>query len=335
MEITDAIFGGGTPNYGKLAAQSEKKRQGIIGLGLNQINAVYGGGTAPFYSPADNQRMSKTAWSAYGKNQPLYQLNKQGEFSPFYAPKPPRQADGLDSALMHVPVLSATGSLADSIKTGDYSGGLKNAAINIGTGGMFDSIKSLFGSDTPTPREIVNKQLRKGQLFNAPEYKTFKGYGKEFYDAREKAYTDSALPQLADQYQDARKNTVYGLSNVGLSGSSVGDEANYKLEKAMNSGKQTVADNAIGQSNALRQQVESSRQAAINQLYQTGDPSQALKTAIGSASQFENPGGFAPLANGFGDVMNQFYINKLLSAYSGGKPAGVGETNTSNYFAKV
>ena len=115
----------------------------------------------------------------------------------------------------------------------------------------------------------------------------------------------------------------------------VGDEANYKLEKAMNTGKQTVADNAIGQANELRKQVEDSRQQAINQLYQTGDPSQALKTAINSASSFENPGGFAPLVNTFGDVMNQFYINKLLSAYTGGTAAMNGQQNSANYFAKV
>lgn len=332
MELTDAIFGSGTPNYGAMGQASEKKRQGIINLGMQQLNAVYGGGSAPFYTMAGSKPLSSMEWHAFGKRQPYYKQNKGGKFTPFYAPKAPRQTDGVDATLQRIPVLSATGSLADTIKTGDWSGGLKNAAINIGTGGMFDSIKSLFGSDdVPTEREIVNKQLRKGQLFNAPVERTFKGYQPEFYQAREKAYTDFALPQLADQYQSARDNTTFGLSNVGLSGSSVGEKARFKLEKAMNTGRQNVAEEGINQSNKLRDQVEQSRQQAIQQLYQTGDPTQALKTAINTSSTFERPGGFNQLANGFGDVMNQFYIQKLIQGYN--QPVS-GNSNPT-YFAPV
>lgn len=331
MELTDAIFGSGTPKYGAMAQQSEKKRQGIINLGMQQLNAVYGGGTAPFYTMASGPQFSKGNWNLFGKNQTYYNQNKKGVFSPYYAPKPPHQADGIDSTLKSIPVLSSMGSLGDTIKTGDWSGGLKDAAIGIGSGGIASSLMSLFAKDPPTPRELVNKQLRRGQLFNAPETRTFKGYQPEFFQAREKAYTDFALPQLADQYQNARENSIYGLSNVGLSGSSVDTKQKFKLEKAMNSGRQNVAEEGINQSNRLKDQVEQSRQQAIQQLYQTGDPSQALKTAINTSASFERPGGFNQLANGFGDVMNQFYIQKLLQGYN--QPVS-GNSNPT-YFAPV
>lgn len=333
MELTDAIFGSGTPNYGAMGQQSEKKRQGIINLGMQQLNAVYGGGSAPFYTMAGNQPLTKTAWSGYGKNQTYYKQNKQGVFSPYYAPKQKEGARGIESTLNRVPLVGGvTSNLNEAVRSGDFATGAKNAAIDIGTGGIYGAIKGLFGSgDPPTPRELVNKQLRSGQLFNSPETKTFKGYQPEFYQAREKAYTDFALPQLADQYQSARDNTTFGLSNVGLSGSSVGEKARFKLEKAMSTGRQNVAEEGINQSNKLRDQVEQSRQQAIQQLYQTGDPTQALKTAINTSASFERPGGFNQVANGFGDVMNQFYIQKLLQGYN--QPVS-GNSNPT-YFAPV
>jgi hypothetical protein len=102
----------------------------------------------------------------------------------------------------------------------------------------------------------------------------------------------------------------------------------------MSAGRQGVADEAINQGNQLRDQVEQSRQNAIQQLYQTGDPTQALKSAISSSSSFERPATFGALANGFGDVMNQYYIQKLIQGYSNPTTVG-GYSDNSNptYFA--
>lgn len=338
MEITDAVFGGSSPNYGKLAAQSEKKRQGIINLGLQQLNAVYGGGTAPFYQQAPTAPMNKAAWRSYGKQTPYYTINKGGNFAPYWAPKqaktPGTATKFFEATGVGIPG-DITGSIAGGIRTGDWGGAIKDIGLNALTGGVWGGIKSLFGEDPPTPREIVNKRARSGNLFYAPEMKTFKGYTPEFYAAREKAYTDNALPQLADQYKTARDSTIYGLSNSGLGESTVGDQAKFRLEKAMNAGRQGVADEAINQGNQLRDQVEQSRQQAIQQLYQTGDPTQALKSAISSSSSFERPATFGALANGFGDIMNQYYIQKLIQGYSNPVIAGGGYSDNSNpiYFA--
>ncbi len=333
MELTDAIFGGGTPNYGAMGQQSEKKRQGIINLGMQQLDAVYGGGTAPFYTMANSQPLSKTAWNTFGKNQSFYKQNKKGIFSPYYAPKPTERATGAMNTFEAVGTGipgDITGSIVMGARTGDWGQAGKDIIANALTGGAYGGFKQLFGKKDPTPRERVNKELTRGQLFNAPEMKTFKGYQPEFCQARGKAYTDFALPPLAEQYQSARDNTLFGLSNVGLTGSTVDDKAKYKLEKAMNTGRQGIADESINQGNQLRNAIEQSRQQAIQQLYQTGDPTQALKTAINTSSIAERPSGFASLANGFGDVMNQFYIQKLLQGYQ--NPVGGQQTNQT-YFA--
>lgn len=333
MELTDDIFGGGTPNYGAMGQQSEKKRQGIINLGMQQLNAVYGGGSAPFYTMANSQPLSKGAWNTFGKNQTYYQQNKKGVFSPYYAPKNPAQVPiGVKVAQLASPNVPGDPSapLLTGLSTGDWKKAGQQFLDSFKPGAFLKVFTNLFAKDPLTPRELVNRKTSRGQLFNAPETKTFKGYQPEFYQAREKAYTDFALPQLSDQYQNARENSIYGLSNVGLSGSSVDTKQKFKLEKAMNSGRQNVAEEGINQSNQLKNQVEQSRQQAIQQLYQTGDPSQALKTAINTSAGFERPGGFNQLANGFGDVMNQFYIQKLLQGYQ--NPVGGGQ-ESQTYFA--
>jgi hypothetical protein len=312
MEITDSFFGG-SPNYGALGQRSEKKRQKIIDLGLNQINAVYGGGTAPFYTMANGNDGTK-----FDPHSSYYSLTGKG-FQPYWMPGGKKPGSQFQN--------SEAGSNA-----GFAAGIVSGIPFSELLGSKF--LGGLFGK-TESPRDIARKAFRRGQLFNAPENKTFKGYTPEFYAAREKAYTENALPQLADQYQSARNSTIYGLSDAGLSGSTVGDQARYRLERAMNAGRQNVADEAINQGNQLRDQVEQSRQRAIQQLYQTGDPTQALKGAISSSAGFERPSTFGALANGFGDVMNQYYIQRLLQGYQNQTNAasGVGGGGSPTYFA--
>lgn len=334
---TGDIFFGNAPNYGALAAKSEKKRQGIINLGLDQINAVYGGGSAPFYSMASASPFTKAQWSGGAKNNTYYTLGPSGKFKPYYAPKQAKGPSGLQrtSELLGTAVPGdITGDVLKGIRTGDWKEAGANILLNAATGGVFSFANNLFGGgDTPTPRELVNKQMRRGQLFSAPEYRTFEGFQPEFYQRREKAYRDFALPQLADQYQSANQQLVYGMSNQGLRGSSVDDKARFQLEKTMTQGKQGVADEAINQSNQLKNRVEESRQSAINQLYQTSNPSQAVQSAIANASQFQQPSSFAPLANTFANLANQYYTQQLLASYKNGGRQQPVENNL--YYAPI
>lgn len=339
MEITDFLSGPKAPNYGALAKKSEKKRQGIINLGLKQLGAVYDGGDAPFYTVAGGSGFSENAWNKTGKNNQYYSINSKGNFTPFYAPKSSyNPASGFQKGTELAGSMfpgDITGDVLEGIRTKDYGQAAKNILLNAATGGVFSFARRLFGKEKkpPSVRQVVNEKLKAGQLYSAPNIQSFKGFQPEFYKAREDAYTNYALPQLADQYQDTNKAQVYGLSNTGLSDSSIAKDARYQLEKTTNAGRQQIADSAIDQGNQLRQQVAADRKAATDLLYQSSDPSRAVQQAITTSSQIPQFSTFAPIANLFGNLANQYYMNQLIKQYQ--QPAGQVDKTPQSYFAPI
>jgi hypothetical protein len=290
------LFGdlfGGAPDYGKLAAKSERNRRGIVDLGTQQINALYQGGSAPFYS------LAKQPGEKFSTKNTYYSL-QGGKFKPYWAPKGRKPAGQ-----------SADPLIPNSLfKLPDAFGGFANKTLNFG-----GAINSVFGGDDKSPREIARRSFNQNQLFKAPNMETFEGFQQPFYDERAKAYENFALPQLGDQYRNARDAMVYGLSNRGLNQSTIADRGRYDLEKTTGSAKQQIVDTGIGQANQLKQDVEASRQNALKQLYQTADPAQAFQSAINTSSQFRNPSVFAPLGNMFAGLANQYMTSQLLKGY--------------------
>jgi hypothetical protein len=96
----------------------------------------------------------------------------------------------------------------------------------------------------------------------------------------------------------------------------VQDKALSDLTLATGRQQQQIADNATGTAQALRKQVEDARQSAIDQLYQTADPSQALRGATATAAQFKIPQTFTPLLNAFSGIANQYAMNQLFNNYN-------------------
>lgn len=293
--MANLLFGGGT-DWGRLASRSEKNRTGIVNLGMDQINAVFSGGSAPFYDLANQPGQKFSSKGTY------YSL-QGGKFKPFWAPKGARPSGQAAPA-------SIPGSIIGSPVT-DPIGGVGNKLL-----GVDKFINSLFGDDK-SPRDIAREKFKKGLLFSGPQEQTFEGFQPEFFDKRAKAYVDYALPQLGDQYRDARDATIYGLSNRGLSNSTIASRANRRLEDTVGEGKQSIAESGINQANQLKKEIEDRRQQTIQQLYQTADPSQAFQSAISSASQFRQPSVFAPLTNMFSNLANQYYINQAIKGYQG------------------
>jgi len=324
--VTGALTGGlinpGPVDYGKIAARNERKRQGIINLGLQQINALYGGGTAPFYSLAQTTPFSRSEWGHGGKDQTFYHLSNQGTFAPYYAHmnNGPSVESGSLAGAKYGSIVPGTGTLVGS-SIGGIVGGLRGhdvqgAGLSAGTGGAYGLIKGLFGGDEPSIREQVNKRLKKGLLFNAPENQTFEGFQPSFYDKRAQDYTNYALPQLGEQYRTNRNALLYGLSNRGLlNDSSVATQARSGLERTVGQGRQAIADEAQNQAMNLRQQVENSRQQSIQQLYQSADPAQAFQSALNTTAQFHQPSAFAPISDMFSNLAKQYYTQRILNSY--------------------
>jgi hypothetical protein len=298
MSFTGTLSGGligETPNYAALAKKSEARRKGVIDLGLKQIGAVFDGGAAPFYS------LANAGGSKFDPKSTYFFQDKKGGFVPYWAPKGAKPSGTYNYS-----------GIGKALNTG----GFDLAAMGVMKG--LGLTKALGFGDEDSPKEIAMKAFRRGQLFNAPNEQTFTGFGPEFFQSRTKAYTDYAMPQVAEQYLDARNAQTYGLSNRGLLSSSLADQARSRLERTAGQSRQAVAEEGINQANTLKRNVETSRQNAINQLYQTADPARAFQSAISSASQLGVPSPFAPITNMFANLAQQYYTNQLLKGYQQG-----------------
>lgn len=212
-----------------------------------------------------------------------------------------------------------------------YFGQAKSSGPGIGTtvanqaaanlimplGGLVSSISDLFGGSTPSPREMINSRIKSGNLFTQ-EHRQYEGFQPSFYDQRAKDYENFAMPQLAKQYQDAFRSVMYNLGNRGLTNSSAATRQKSDLNLTTGQARQQIADTGIAQAQQLRGNVENARQNALSQLMQTGDLSGAMQGAVNTASSFQQPSTFAPIANMFSNLANQYYMNQVLNNYRGG-----------------
>lgn len=308
----------GAQKFSTLAKQNEANRQGKINLGLGQIDAVFGGGTTPFYTLASG-KYNPSAYYSY--------QNKQGAFAPYYAPKQPKGGIGAaDPRLGIVPndPRTTVGPNGGPPLAGSSQGSAVDSVLNFGQPGaglqnlgdlLSGNFGGLFGSSSASPEDKRRKLFKKGQLYTT-ENKTFEGFQPEFFDQRYQDYINYALPQLGRQTDDATKSITYGLADRGLVKSSAGNKARSDLQYSTGQAEQQLADTGIAQKQQLQKDVEASKQQAIAQLYTTADPARATQGALAAASQLRGPSVFAPLGNMFGSLINQYYTNQLLSSYS-------------------
>lgn len=145
--------------------------------------------------------------------------------------------------------------------------------------------------------------------------KAFAGYDQNFYNNRAQAFLNYALPQLGQQYQNTRNTLGFNLANRGLSNSSQANKTWSDLYNQLGQAKQSIADQAQQQSNALQTQVSNLKQGVIGQLYQSADPSQATLNTASAISQINQPSAFAQLPNEFNNLLQNYYSSQLLNAY--------------------
>ncbi len=185
----------------------------------------------------------------------------------------------------------------------------------------FATIDAAFGGGTPDYAGQAKKAERKRQAritsgMGAID-SAFVGYNPQFYKNRENAYVDFAMPQLAGQYRNTRNQIGFGLANRGLTQSSAAQSQWSNLARTTGEAKQGIAEAGRGQANELQRQVQTARNSLVSQLYQTADPAQAGRAAVDTAASFRTPSTFAPLANAFSGLLNQYYVGALLNNSKG------------------
>lgn len=177
-----------------------------------------------------------------------------------------------------------------------------------------------FGGGLKREQELYKKG-KLSQQFTSP---TYAGFNPNFYNQAAQDYVQYAVPQVAQQYNEARKSIDYGLANRGLYGGSAQQKANSDLNLNVGQQEQSISDNARTTATNLQSQVQSSQQNAINNLYQSADPSGAAASAVQSAAQFNVPQSFTPILNAFSGLANQYATSQLYNNYTptqyGGAP---------------
>ena len=149
----------------------------------------------------------------------------------------------------------------------------------------------------------------------------FSGFGPEFYQQREQAYLGYALPEIAEQYDEARKSLVYSLANRGLRRSSAAATESAKLAATNAEMQRRAAETGIAESNQLRNAIEGQR-ANLQQLAIGGlEPQSVAVSTRMAASQYQQPSVFAPVGQLFSDFANMYQAKAIADAYREQTPA--------------
>jgi hypothetical protein len=165
-----------------------------------------------------------------------------------------------------------------------------------------------------------------------PTGATTGGFDQPFYDKYKQSVLDYYMPQVQDQYKDAKDELTYRLQRAGTERSSAANTEVAKLAKqnALNeAGVYNQADTAAGD---LRTQVAGEESKATSQLYATEDPDVAANQATDAVRNIslEQPS-LSPLSSlfnlatvGSANVLKGYQSNQALSALNAPLPTKTG-----------
>lgn len=129
-------------------------------------------------------------------------------------------------------------------------------------------------------------------------------FNDQFYTGRRDAYTDYALPQLADQSKDASKQLAFSLERRGALDSTSRASLGAELERQRALREAEIKSTASDYANTARSNVESARSDLVSTLNATGDNEAAVKGAQARATVLSQSPGYSPLVSLFSDFTN-------------------------------
>jgi hypothetical protein len=150
----------------------------------------------------------------------------------------------------------------------------------------------------------------------------FSSFNDDFFNKRQNAYLEFALPQIDDQFKEAQEQLIYALSRSGNRNTSAGATELGKLDKQLGDRRRQQVDAARQVANQARQDVAGQKSDLIAQLNATFDPASASAGARSRAQFLSQAPTFQPLSGLFdlpvaliGDAVNQAKFNR---GFSGG-----------------
>lgn len=126
------------------------------------------------------------------------------------------------------------------------------------------------------------------------------GFDDAFYNKYKQSVLNYYMPQVADQYKDARTELTYRLQRAGIEDSSAANTEVARLSKQNDLNQANVYNQADTAAADLRSQVAGEESKATSQLYATEDPDVAATQATDATRNIslEQPN-LSPLAGLF------------------------------------
>jgi hypothetical protein len=133
----------------------------------------------------------------------------------------------------------------------------------------------------------------------------FSQFTPDYYNTAQNDYLSYYNPQVTDQFDKARKNLIYMLSDNGNLNASSGANLLSELQKERANQEAQLASNASGFTNQIRGNVESAKNQLYAQNSSAADPSAAAQSAINQAQLLSAPPVYNPIGDLFGQFINQ------------------------------
>jgi hypothetical protein len=147
----------------------------------------------------------------------------------------------------------------------------------------------------------------------------------DFYAGRAKSFTDYALPQEQDQFNNAKKQLIFALDRRGALDSSSRASLGADLAKRDAIQRQNIADQGQTYANTAKANVEGARADLINTLNATGDVTGAVNGATARSQILSAVPGYSPIASLFSDFTaglgQQAAAERAFSYGAGPRPA--------------
>lgn len=269
-------LGGSDPSKG--IKKQQQIQQNRIDQGMEQLNAIFFGGTVPQFTQAQGP---------FDPNKDYFR-EKLGAMVPFnQEQKPGYDPGGAFAGRDHPP----TGSLSTN---------------------LFLSLGKFFGGDDP----ITGKQLQKrGKLFEAGTPKTYEGFTPEFFKGAQQRYLNFALPQLGEQAREQGRQLRFNLARRGQLGSTAERELGNKFQDEVSRQKINLANQGLGVSQDLQRDVMQQYNQLVNQLQLSNDPSAVTQSALQTAAAFSQPSAMPAIGNLFQNFANTYLAGRNYGMY--------------------
>lgn len=115
------------------------------------------------------------------------------------------------------------------------------------------------------------------------------------WQQQEQAYMDFAMPQLQDQYGDAKEQMAYALSRQGVGRSSIAGENRADLQRDYDVQKQNVAEQGKGVASRARSDIAQQKQSLLNMLSASADPGATATAARSALDSIRSQPSFSPV----------------------------------------